>query len=108
LFKKFINLYIYINIIYINIQFHAITPHSFMITDFFGLPYEVPQYSIKFNVAIPSLTSPNTVCFPSNHGVGMVVIKNYDPFVLGPALAIESNPGLVCFTVKFSSGNVRP
>ncbi len=29
------------------------------------------------------------VCFPSNHGVSTVQMKNCDPFVLGPALAIE-------------------
>jgi hypothetical protein len=26
------------------------------------------------------------------HGVAMVVMKNCDPFVLGPALAIDNNP----------------
>ena len=28
--------------------------------------------------------------------------------VLGPALAMESKPGLVCFKVKFSSANFSP
>ena len=31
-------------------------------------------------------------------------MKNWDPLVLAPALAIERRPGLVCFSWKFSSG----
>jgi hypothetical protein len=37
-----------------------------------------------------------------------VVIKNWDPLVLGPALAIDNKLGLVCFNLKFSSGNFSP
>lgn len=33
-----------------------------------------------------------------------MVTKNWDPLVLGPALAIERRPGLPCFRWKFSSG----
>jgi hypothetical protein len=29
-------------------------------------------------------------CLPSSQGVGTVVMKNWEPLVLGPALAIES------------------
>lgn len=29
-------------------------------------------------------------------------------YVFGPALAIESRPGLVCLILKFSSGNLSP
>ena len=32
-----------------------------------------------------------------------MVIKNCDPCVLGPALAIERYPGAVCWIMKFSS-----
>lgn len=51
----------------------------------------------------PSTTSPNTTCLLSNHGHGTNVMKNYDPFVFGPALAIDKSPGLVCLSLKFSS-----
>ena len=40
--------------------------------------------------------------------VTTVVIKNCDPFVFGPAFAIDNKPGFECFNSKFSSGNVRP
>lgn len=56
----------------------------------------------------PSTTSPKTTCFPSNHGQGTVVMKNWEPLVLGPALAMDSWPGLVCLSWKFSSGNFWP
>ena len=50
------------------------------------------------------LYSPNTTCFPSSQGVATVVMKNCEPFVFGPALAMERRNGLVCFRRKFSSG----
>ena len=28
----------------------------------------------------------------------MVVMKNWEPFVLGPALAMERRPGVVCWS----------
>jgi len=31
-------------------------------------------------------------CFPSSHWVGASVIKNWDPFVSGPELAIDKIP----------------
>lgn len=34
--------------------------------------------------------------------------KNCDPFVFGPALAMDRIPGPVCFKVKFSSANFSP
>src|SRR5690606_16520551 len=40
-----------------------------------------------------SATSPKMVCMPSSHGVGTVVMKNWDPFVFGPELAMASLPG---------------
>ena len=33
-------------------------------------------------------------------------MKNWEPLVLGPALAMERIPGPVCFKVKFSSANL--
>ncbi len=44
---------------------------------------------------------------PSSHGVSEVVIKNYDPLVFGPALAIDKTY-LACLILKFSSLNLAP
>ena len=46
-------------------------------------------------------------CLPSSQGVGPVVMKNCEPFVFLPALAMERTP-VACFTLKFSSGNFLP
>ena len=82
--------------------------------------------------SMPSSTSPNTQWRPSSHGVSTVlqergklqeepptlllavveaterahVMKNWEPFVFGPALAMLRRPGLSCFNWKFSSANV--
>ena len=37
-----------------------------------------------------------------------VVMKNWDPLVFFPALAMERRPGLLCFSWKFSSGLGEP
>lgn len=37
-----------------------------------------------------------------------VVMKNWEPLVSGPALAMERRPGPVCFSLKFSSANLVP
>ncbi len=37
------------------------------------------------------------------HGVATVVMKNWEPLVLRPALAMESRPEVVCLCSKFSS-----
>lgn len=44
----------------------------------------------------------------AHHSVLAVQMKNWEPFVLGPALAIDKIPGPVCFRMKFSSGNFSP
>ena len=36
------------------------------------------------------------------------VIKNWEPFVFGPELAILKYPGAICFNIKFSSLNFSP
>merc|ERR1712008_541304 len=41
------------------------------------------------------ITCPKTTCFPSNHSVLAVQRKNWDPFVLGPAFAMDKTPGPV-------------
>ena len=42
------------------------------------------------------------------HEVITVVIKNWDPLVSLPAFAMLKSPGRVCFSLKFSSGNLSP
>ena len=46
---------------------------------------------------------PKTTCLPSSQGVTTVVMKNCDPFVSFPLFAIDSMPGLSCFSAKVSS-----
>lgn len=47
--------------------------------------------------------APKTTWAPSSQEVTTVVMKNWDPLVFFPALAMERRPGLVCLWVKFSS-----
>ena len=43
--------------------------------------------------SMPSVTWPKTVCLPSSHGVASsVTMKNCEPLVFGPELAIASEP----------------
>ena len=53
-----------------------------------------------------ALPLPKTVCLPFSHDVMTVVMKNWDPFVLGPAFAMLNSPGVSCLRVKFSSCNI--
>lgn len=41
--------------------------------------------------------------YPSRWGVLLNIMKNWDPFVLGPLFAIERRPASVWATLKFSS-----
>ena len=45
---------------------------------------------------------------PSSQEVTTVVMKNWEPLVPGPALAMDSRKGFVCFSLKFSSANFIP
>ena len=94
-----------------------------MVTFFDGRPLAVPAASISFTISMPSTTLPKTTCLPSSHDVTTVVMKNYrntgwlnggareratgvrtcEPLVLGPAFAMESRPGLLWVSLKFSS-----
>src|SRR5690242_21460641 len=48
---------------------------------------------ISSTTSIPSVTRPKTVCLPSSHGhASAVTMKNWLPFVFGPAFAIASAP----------------
>ncbi len=49
----------------------------------------------------------STVCFPSSQGVASVVMKNCEPLVLGPALAIL-RVYFVCLRSDISSSNFLP
>jgi hypothetical protein len=42
------------------------------------------------------------------YDVMTVVMKNCEPLVSFPALAMERMPFLVCFSLKFSSANFSP
>lgn len=44
----------------------------------------------------------------SYHSVLTVQMKNWEPLVFGPALAMDRIPGPVCFKMKFSSSNLLP
>lgn len=46
---------------------------------------------------------PKTTCAPSSQEVTTVVMKNCEPLVFFPALAMERRPGFVCLRLKFSS-----
>jgi len=43
-------------------------------------------------IQLYSLYLPNIECFLSSHCVGAKVMKNCEPFVLGPELAIDKIP----------------
>lgn len=64
---------------------------------------------ILWMIFIPLWTLPKIVCFPSSHGVGARVIKNWDPFEFGPEFAIHKIPAPVCFNAGvISSSNFPP
>ena len=70
-----------------------------MVTDWIviGLTGRSPGFDVAvppifFTTSIPSVTSPNTLCLLSSHGVGASVMKNWPPLVFGPELAIDSTP----------------
>lgn len=101
-------------------------PDEVIVTLALGRPESDPTASTFFTMSMPSETSPKTTCLPSSHDVTTVVIKNWrwarrglaigfgfgkgvrealtwEPFVFGPALAMDSRPGLLCRSLKFSS-----
>jgi len=62
---------------------------------------------IFFTTSCPSTTSPKIVCLPVSQSVGPTVMKNCEPLVFGPALAMASLPGLsnLCGDPLVSSSN---
>merc|ERR1719330_2108967 len=85
-------------------------PQSLITTSFAVLPLCEPTFSMALTTFILSSpdTCPKTTCLPSSHCVFTVQRKNWEPFVFGPAFAIDRMPGPVCFSVKFSSANFCP
>ena len=59
---------------------YANCPLSDMVIAWLVFPDEEPRLSICFTISIPFVTLPNTTCFPSNHGVSAVVMKNCREF----------------------------
>lgn len=89
--------------------YYHISPHCEMTTGSLGLLFgPVGTFSIFLIMRSPSMTFPNTTCFPSRKSHLAQVMKNWQPFVLGPLLAMERSPGPSCFRLKFSSANVGP
>ena len=73
-------------------------PQFEIVTLSLGSPeYDATSLSLSMT-SKPIITSPNTTCLPSRCGHGTKVIKNWQPFVLGPQLAIERRLGLSCLT----------
>ena len=71
---------------------------TFMVTGVRGLSVESRGVrEIWSATPWPSTTSPKIVWRLSRCGVGATVMKNWLPFVFGPALAMESLPDLECF-----------
>ncbi|KAH0463640.1 hypothetical protein IEQ34_008222 [Dendrobium chrysotoxum] len=76
-----------------------------MVTVFEVRPDEDPTFSTALITSKPSTTCPKTTCFPSSQDVFSVHMKNWDPLVLGPALAMDRIPGPVCFFTNSVSGS---
>lgn len=66
---------------------------------------DVPKRRTSPKCRSPKLLLPQPT---THHSVLAVQMKNWEPFVLGPALAMDRMPGPVCFRMKFSSGNFSP
>merc|ERR1712172_337738 len=68
-------------------------PQSTMTTSLFGLSLpSVGFFSTARTTSIPFTIFPNTTCLPSSHEVFFTVMKNWEPLVSLPALAIDSHP----------------
>src|SRR6266540_888218 len=60
--------------------------------------------AILSTTSMPSVTRPKTVCFPSSQGAASVVtMKNWLPFVFGPAFAMAKAPRSTLWSLNSSS-----
>mmetsp|Transcript_51433 Transcript_51433/g.151596 ORF Transcript_51433/g.151596 Transcript_51433/m.151596 type:complete len:215 (-) Transcript_51433:172-816(-) len=84
------------------------SPQSSIATPTAGVPPSLPQASMRYTTSMPSTTRPKTTCFPSRCGQVFVVMKNCEPLVFLPLLAMLRMPGTVCFRLRFSSAKVWP
>ncbi|KAH3683845.1 hypothetical protein WICPIJ_005219 [Wickerhamomyces pijperi] len=72
-------------------------------------PYRNECRRLERTTDFPWTTLPKTVCLPFKCGDGYVFMKNWEPLVLGPELAIAR----LCIVAKvdsskFSSSNLSP
>jgi len=87
----------------------ASSPQETTTTCPFTSPDLVPLPSMARRICCSSLNSlPKTTCLRSRWGVGLNKMKNCEPLVFGPALAMDNIPLASCFFEKFSSANVLP
>ena len=72
----------------------ASTDTDWILTSERGLSFmSVSTCEIVSTTSIPDVTRPKTVCRPSSHGqASAVTMKNWEPFVFGPAFAIARAP----------------
>lgn len=66
-------------------EYVHISPHCAIVTSCMGLSMAfVRVFSILRTTSMPSTTRPKTTCLLLRCGVVVVVMKNWQPFVLGP------------------------
>ena len=88
---------------------HHNCPLSEMTTSFLGTSFAPTGFfSMASSTGKPSTTLPKTQCAPLRWGVSTKQRKNYEPFVPGPALAMDKIPLPVCLSFQFSSANSFP
>ena len=86
----------------------AVLPHSTemltILTSSKGLSFlSVRTFSSAMTTSEPLVTRPKTVCLPSSRGIAAVVMKNCEPLVLGPQLAIDTVNGRSCLNLGWNS-----
>jgi hypothetical protein len=67
---------------------HCISTLTILMSSYGLSALFVLTFSMAWTTSSPDSTRPNIVCFLSSQGVAVVVMKNCDPFELGPALAM--------------------
>jgi len=71
----------------------------------------VSHFLVVLLIAVAAILAPRNCkleFYAIYQSVLSTVMKNCDPLVFGPELAMLSVPGPVCFSTKFSSSNFRP